>query len=466
MSRPIGQTLAGLIAAEPTAAQHFQPQQADDAIALALNPHLTRARRHELVELAATQRWVGDLAALVGGRTGSSVDDVSRQAVQALAQQRAIASLSTLLQSYPASLLRNLHGTGAPEVVPSTYEEYTRLAAGGSLYDAGWGGELDRKGRLALLTWTVNDDGHPWHLSDAEVVDALRSLESMTGPIDAGRPGMTRLLRRADVRAWLAGEARKGQEAGDIAMHLAGAAVYSPYLPEKDKARRQILLCAEHGHRVARTQTLSPLLTADDVASAAALEPSLQERPPHVWGEAAEPILDVMRAASMSHAEEAKDRLRSLPRLERAEWAVAAEPGSPYVAALLAQCDLGVSTRDIGVHAVERLVDEHAVSHPEEAAAHRRRMAEQGWVHPRRVSLAPVELPLAHEAAEDPFAVPAGDLYSGVWPREVVRLPDEVTGLLDSHEAWQRLAHVAEQYPDLTLGAALLLARDTVAVPA
>ena len=468
MSRPIGQTLAGLIAVEPTAAQFFQPQQADDATALALNPHLTRARRRELAELAASRGWEDDLISLATSQTGPPDNELGRLAARFFAQQSNQQEFATLVERYPALLPldvhKDLHDTVLLEESSLALKRYRLYASGGSLRDA----EPDLRERLTTLSWTVDDDGHPWHLPDDDVVDWLRLMEGTPGYRPASQLAMTRLLRRPAVQEWLAAEARKGPDAGRVVAGLAHAAVYSPYLPADGTARRRILRCAAYQIEGAEGYMLSPLVTADDLEAVVARDRTLRHLPLDAWGARAETIVDVMRASSRLGVDEARRTIFAFDRSLRSEWAVAAEAGSPYVEATVQSRDLGVVTRDIGVRAAEQLLDKYAVTNPEQAAGYRQHMAEQGWAHPLRHADTSGAFGRNADHVAEPLAIPARDLHSDVWPvpNSIVKLPAEITGLLDTPEAWERLAHVAEQYPDQPLGAALLLARDTVAVPA
>ena len=456
MSRPIGQTLAGLIAAEPTAARHFQPQQAGDAVALSVNPHLTRQRRRELTELASYGGWLDDLLTLVYEQSGTPDDEVGRLAVQALCRHGGNSRLSYLMSKHAALLPRSLHDTGVAEAFPGNYRVFKALAAGGSLQDAGWDTELSPSGRLKLLTWAVDDDGHPWHLADGDVIDTLRSLGSPSGPAPLYPRRMTHLLRRPAVQEWLAAETRRHPHGAGVAAQLAAAATSSPYLPQDEETRHRLLLRGAVG-QPPQNMLGNPLVNEYDLELLRRAAPGFAQQ----WQR---PLVGTPLGPGDLTDEHLQTLERSWDKRFFPVWALAAEAGSPIIPWVLHRQGLGGIAMEFGVHAANELVDKLAVTHPDEAAHHRRRMAAQDWAHPLRTTLA-WDGPPPTTAAE-PLTVRVGGLQSTLPPRFVVRLPDEVTGLLHSHEAWERLAYVAEQYPDRTLGAALLLARDAAPVSA
>ena len=468
-----GTTLAALLAADPTAARHVQPQQRGDAVPLGLNPHLSQTRRRELVELAGAREWADDLVALVAGQPGAPDYDLAGHAAAALTRVRTSAgsgwgagraSLASLLMKFPAMLPRDFTNPNVMPSVPGVYRDFQRYSIGNALprNEEGWQ-DYGAEELIELLSWTVDDESHPWHLPDGRVIDQLTDLAYVTPAPEFGRREGFRLLRRPAVREWVLAELDGDLRDTRLVPQLAAWALLSPYLPEDAGDRIRLLRHVGATVGVPATAVDSPLLSPDDLAITVEEEPTLGGQVADAERSACP---DLLQASSTSTPSEVAHNLHAFPKNLRGEWAVAAEVGSPAVAAVLQYEQLGAVTRSVGVYAVEQMLDKHAAAHPAEADRHRRRMTDQDWAHPLRFTQ-----DLTGMWAQDPTAAeeltldtPVAELHRNVGL--TARLPDEVTGLLDSHEAWERLAWVAEQYPDLTLGAALLLARDTAAVPA
>ena len=451
----ISTNLWGLVAADPTAAHILRPQDVNDPKALALNTHLTAQRRRELAEFAADQGHVWALPVLLAAQTG--VPDVElAHIVRAGLKRRRYYLAETVGQNPALFPTPNPDDTDWWDTVPYDY----------ALFQTGDGpawGELPPPSThetmwMDMLSHTVDEPGHPWHASDGFVIDTLTSVNQGRRTSLMTERMARRLLRRPAVTEWVVEQVLRRSALPSFVKRLTMSLLGSPYVPRNEERRRLLLLRAAAAGLRDHEAAGNPLVSIADLEFVA--------RNSRSWGTGPGAVL---ADASFEPSELTDEHLAQLRtnwgKRHFPEWALAAEAGSPIIPWVLRHQGLGPVANELGVHAASRLVDKLAVTHPDEAARHRQRMAEQGWAHPLRTTLSPAEAWewARAEPAADPLSARAGDLHAAAQPRTTVRLPDEVSGLLDTPEAWQRLAHVAEQYPDQPLGAALLLARDTVA---
>ena len=457
----ISYTLWGLVAGDPTAARCLNPMDLDDVRVLALNPHLVAQRRRELAELAASRGANQVLQTLLAAQTGVPDRELARIVRASL--KRSPTGRRNLAESVGrnAALFPTPNLDDDPEwwsIVPSSYKQ---LKAGdGPAWEELPPQTMNETLWMTALSYTVNEPGHPWHASDSFVITALSNIDESRATAVMTETQARRLLRRPAVAEWVLDQALRRSPLTPLVKQLTGSLLLSPGVPRNVERRRQLLLAAADTVGISQA-AINPLVSEEDLKAVSAEEPGqLQARQ--------QPLLADAPLGPSDLTEEHLAQLQVYWGKGSScflEWALAAEAESPIIPWVLLHQGLGPVANLIGVHAASQLVDKLAVTHPDEAARHRQRMADQGWAHPLRTSLSPAEVWVWARAtpAEDPLSVRVGDLHATAQPRTTVRLPDEVSGLLDTPEAWERLARVAEQYPDQPLGAALLLARDTVA---